>query len=70
LFLKIEETLPVGPNPVDDFRFKTIKRFKDVASQKVRYETLEEFILALPIPKNRLVDADPGVDVTFSYFQL
>ncbi|KAI6181467.1 Ubiquitin carboxyl-terminal hydrolase [Aphelenchoides besseyi] len=63
LFNKIEETLPVEQNPVDDFRFKVVKRFQDVASGKVRYEENEETILALPIPKNRLRDAEAPNDV-------
>lgn len=44
------------PNPVDDFRFRLVKRFQDVASKKVRYTEDDETMLSLPIPKEQLRD--------------
>ena len=58
LFNKIEETLPIDANPIDDFRFKVVSRFADVASGKLRYEENEELLLSLNIPKNRLRDGN------------
>ncbi|KAI6238428.1 Ubiquitin carboxyl-terminal hydrolase [Aphelenchoides fujianensis] len=63
LFNKIEETLPVEPNPIDDFRFKLVKRFQDISSGKVRFEESEETILALPIPKDKLRDPPSDLEV-------
>jgi hypothetical protein len=56
LFKKIEETLQSDQSPVDDFRFKTVVRFRDIASKRVRYIENEEHVLALLIPKDKLTD--------------
>jgi ubiquitin carboxyl-terminal hydrolase 5/13 len=56
LFKKIEETLQAEPNPVDDFRFKSVVQFRDIASKRVRYIENEEYVLSLLIPKDKLTD--------------
>ncbi|CAD5207649.1 unnamed protein product [Bursaphelenchus okinawaensis] len=68
IFNKVENLL-LSPNPVDQYRFKVVKRFEDVASHKVRYQDNDEYILSLSIPKDQLRDV-PVPDELDSFLQL
>ncbi|KAH7721977.1 ubiquitin carboxyl-terminal hydrolase [Aphelenchoides avenae] len=50
LFDRIDDTVEGEFNPVNSFRFKSVTRFEDLASHKVRYSSRDDVLLPVPIP--------------------